>query len=181
MSTRRDNSIREETILFGASASLRRKRSWVLGRQELVAIAHWAPRQDCRQYCVACRVLLVRIDVRSCLGAEAPSQRARRKPQVDSYLASPGLQSGEDRSLLLILALVRKHPVAGGPAALRQLKSAARRFQESAFLLALERKLPVAAALPSSGSLHSRLAVPPPTQVGGSPSARSALVLALER
>ncbi len=95
-----------------------------------------------------------RISVCSCFGAEAPAQGARRKPQAASSLASPGLQSGEDRSLLLILALVRKHPVAGGPAALRRLKSAAPRFQESAFALASVRKHPrkaqVASRKPSS-------------------------------
>ncbi len=126
--------------------------------QELAAIAHWTPRQDCRQDCVACRVLLVRIDVRSCLGAEAPSQDARRKPQVDSYLASPGLQSGEERRnrrktrigflppgteipgspsarIAFVLARERKLSVADGRAVLRRLKSAARRLRESRLFL----------------------------------------------
>ena len=41
---------------------------------------------------------------------------------------------------MLVLALVRKHPVVDGRAVLRRLKSAARRWQELAFVLASKRE-----------------------------------------
>ena len=74
--------------------------------------------------------------------------------------------------------------VQGGPVNADLLFSpgtASRRLAEvraKTFILASVRKHPMAAALPLSGSLRSRLAVPPPTEVGSSLLERVRFVLA---
>ena len=92
-------------------------------------------------------------------GAEAPAHGAQRKPQADSRPASPGLQSGEAQVGNALLWFL-----------LRELTLPARRLQEKRLLLHW------------CGSTQSPTACrPPPTKVGGSPSASVSTLSRIQR